>query len=111
MQDLVATTTAATTFAGVKGFQTLGIGGPTAAQGAAGTIDMTKLPGSIGTIDYFTKADGSVIINNQTTALTVNVEDNTTAAQNLTVGQLARPRAQRQPHRECRQRPARRPWA
>ena len=86
VQDSVATTTSATTFAGIKGFQTLGIGGPTAAQGAAGTIDMTKLPGSIGTIDYFTKAAGSVVINNQTTALTVNVEDNTTAAQNLTVG-------------------------
>ena len=86
VQDLVATTTSATTFAGVKGFQTLGIGGPTVAQGAAGTIDMTKLPGSIGTIDYFTKANGSVVINNQTTALTVNVEDNTTAGQNLTVG-------------------------
>ena len=83
VQDLVATTTAATTFAGVKGFQTLAIGGPTAAQGAAGTIDMTKLPGSIGTIDYFTKANGSVVINNQTTALTVNVEDNTTAGHDL----------------------------
>ena len=29
VQDLVATTTSATTFADIKGFQTLGIGGPT----------------------------------------------------------------------------------
>ena len=85
VQDSVATTTSATTFAGVKGFQTLGIGGPTAAQGAAGTIDMANLA-AFGTIDYFTKANGSVTINNQTATLTVNVEDNTTAAQNLTVG-------------------------
>ena len=40
VQDSVATTGSATTFAHIAGFSTLGIGGPTAAQGAAGTINM-----------------------------------------------------------------------
>jgi len=86
VQDAVATTTSATTFANIKGFDTLGIGGATKAQGAAGIINMANLPASITTIDYFTPANGSVTINNQTLALTVNVFDQTTAAQNLTVG-------------------------
>ena len=87
VQDSVATTLTAATFAGIAGFQTLGIGGPTATQGAAGTIDMTKLPGSIGTIDYFTAANGPVTINNQTASLTVNTEDNA-LGNALTVGAI-----------------------
>jgi hypothetical protein len=88
VQNAVATTTSATTFANVKGFDTLGIGGATAAQGANGTINLANLPASITTIDYFTPAAGSVFINNQTAALTVNVFDQTTAGQNLTVGKV-----------------------
>jgi hypothetical protein len=59
VQDSVATTTSAATFANIKGFQTLGIGGASAAQGAAGTINMANLPGFT-TIEYFTAAAGSV---------------------------------------------------
>lgn len=88
VQDSVATTLTATTFANIKGFQTLGIGGPTAAQGAAGTIDLALLPASINNITYFTPANGSVVINNQVAALTVDVKDETTAGQNLTVGKV-----------------------
>ena len=86
VQDSVATTISKTTFANIAGFQTLGIGGPTKAQGAAGTIDMANLPASISNITYFTPANGSVTINDQTAALTVDVKDQTTAAQTLTVG-------------------------
>lgn len=88
VQDSVATTLTATTFANIKGFQTLGIGGPTAAQGAAGTIDLALLPASINNITYFTPANGSVVINNQVAALTVDVKDETTVGQNLTVGKV-----------------------
>jgi hypothetical protein len=88
VQNSVATTLSADTFKNIAGFQALGIGGPTAAQGAAGTINLSLLPASINTIEYFTKANGSVAITNQpvnTTGLTVRVNDETTAAQNLTV--------------------------
>ena len=51
VQDSVATTTTADTFKNIAGFDTLGIGGPTNAQGAAGTINQANLPGSINTID------------------------------------------------------------
>jgi hypothetical protein len=87
VQDSVATTLTAATFANIKGFQTLGIGGATKAQGAAGTIDLALVTGFSG-ITYFTPANGSVIINNQTAALTVDVKDETTAGQNLTVGKV-----------------------
>lgn len=86
VQDAVATTLTATTFGNITGFQTLGIGGPTVLQGAAGTIDLSLLPASINNITYSTKAIGSVVMNNQVAALTVDVKDETTAAQNLTVG-------------------------
>jgi hypothetical protein len=77
VKDSVATTLSATTFANVKGFQTLGIGGATLADGAGGTINMANLPASIGTIVYFTPASADVIINNQVSALTVDVKDET----------------------------------
>ena len=92
VQNSVATTTSTATFAHITGFDTLGIGGPTAAQGAAGTINKANLPGSINTIIYQTVADGSVTITNQVSGLTVNVEDNSfgsfgsAATQNLTSG-------------------------
>ena len=94
VQNSVATTLAATTFANIKGFQTLGIGGATNAQGAAGTIDLALLPASINNITYFTPANGSVTIINQQVkssqpaGLTVDVKDETTAGQNLTVGKV-----------------------
>ena len=53
--------------------------------GAAGTINMTNTPGFT-TIEYFTKANGSVAIIKPVAGLTVNVFDETTAAENLTVG-------------------------
>jgi len=88
VQNAVATTLSADTFKNIAGFNILGIGGATKAQGAAGTIDLKLLPASINTIEYFTPANGSVTINNQTKALTVNVNDETTALQNLTVGKV-----------------------
>ena len=70
VQNSVATTTSATTFANIKGFQILGIGGPNKAAGAAGTINMANTPGFT-TIDYFTAANGSVNIVNPVAGLTV----------------------------------------
>ena len=55
------------------------------AQGAAGTINMANLQGFT-TIEYFTAAAGSVNIINPVAGLTVNVFDETTAAQNVTIG-------------------------
>mgnify|MGYP005810060649 CR=1 FL=1 len=85
VNDAVATTAIAATFANIKGFEILGIGGPALADGAGGTIDMSKLPASIDAIDYMTAASGSVSIINQVNPLTVNLEDNTTAVQTLKV--------------------------
>jgi hypothetical protein len=76
VQDAVATTTTAATFANIAGFTTLGIGGPTVAQGAAGTINMANLPASINNITYMTRAAGAVVINNGASTLTVNVNHN-----------------------------------
>ena len=87
VQDSVATTTSATTFANIAGFEVLGIGGPAAAEGASGAIDMKNLPTSIDTIQYTTKAGaGALVITDQSAALTVNVENNSAAANSLTVG-------------------------
>jgi len=76
VQDSVATTTLAATFANIAGFTTLGIGGPTVAQGAAGTINMANLPASINNITYMTRANGAVTVNNGVSTLTVNVNHN-----------------------------------
>jgi hypothetical protein len=86
VQDSVATTGSATTFANIAGFSTLGIGGPTAAQGAAGTINMANLPASINTLLYVTQAAGSVTVNNGVNNLTVNVNHNTEAGAITTLG-------------------------
>ena len=86
VQDSVATTGSATTFKNIAGFSTLGIGGPTAAQGAAGTIDMANLPASIKTLLYLTQAAGSVTVNNGVNGLTVNVNHNTEAHTVTTLG-------------------------
>jgi hypothetical protein len=79
VKDSVATVTALsgpTTFANIKGFSLLGIGGPTAADGAGGTINMALLPATITGIDYVTAASAAVFINNQVNPLTVNTFDN-----------------------------------
>ena len=83
---LVATTTTTATFANIAGFSTLGIGGPAAAQGAAGTINMANLPASINTLLYVTQAAGSVTVNNGVNNLTVNVNHNTEAGVITTLG-------------------------
>jgi hypothetical protein len=76
VNDAVATTTSATTFANIAGFDILGIGGAFLASGAGGTINMANLPGSINEIDYVTGASAAVTITNGVSALTVNVFDN-----------------------------------
>ena len=52
---------------------------------AGGTIDMANLPAAIGTILYQTPATADVTINDVTSTLTVNTEDNAEGG-NLTVG-------------------------
>jgi hypothetical protein len=74
--DAVATNTSPATLAHIKDFEVLGIGGPVAADGAGGTINMALLPSSINEIVYQTAASGSLIINNQTGPLTIDTEDN-----------------------------------
>ncbi|MGA8169368.1 MAG: DUF4214 domain-containing protein [Methylocystis sp.] len=76
--DSVATTTSASTFAHIAGFDVLGI------AGAAGTVNMANLPASTTTLDYVTTAAGAVTVNNQVNTLTINTEDNGND-QNLTV--------------------------
>ncbi|MFZ3181658.1 MAG: DUF4214 domain-containing protein [Methylocystis silviterrae] len=86
VKDAVATTTSVDTFANIKGFSILGIGGSAAADGAGGTINMANLAAAgFNTIDYVNPAKAAVTINNQTAALTVNTYDNG-AGLNLTVG-------------------------
>ena len=70
VSDAVATTVSATTFAHISGFEILGV------TGAGGTIDMANLPAAIGTILYQTPATNGVTINDVTSTLTVNTEDN-----------------------------------
>jgi len=70
VNDAVATTVSATTFAHISGFEILGV------TGASGTIDMANLPAAIGTILYQTPATGGVTINDVTSTLTVNTEAN-----------------------------------
>jgi hypothetical protein len=87
VNSTVADTTLLTTFANIKGFTTLGVGGQAAAgnaNGAGGTMNMTNLPG-FSTIIYKTAAqtgaagtNPALTITNQTTDLTVNVENNST---------------------------------
>lgn len=77
----VADTTLASTFANIKGFSILGD------VGAAGVINLANLPSSINDIFYQTAATGAVTINNQTSALTVDTEDNG-AGFALTVGAI-----------------------
>jgi hypothetical protein len=76
VQDAVATTTSAATFANIAGFSTLGIGGPTVAQGAAGVINGANLPASINTLVYMTRAAGGLTVNNGPSTFTVNVDHN-----------------------------------
>jgi hypothetical protein len=85
VKSSVATTLSAATFANIKGFSTLGIGGSAFADGPTGTINLALLPSSINTIIYQNLASGPVTINNQTATLTVNTEDNANGF-NLTVG-------------------------
>ena len=77
VNSTVADTTSATTFANIKGFTTIGVGGATAADGAGGTMNMANLPG-FSTIIYQTlaQANTALTITNQTNPLTVNVENN-----------------------------------
>jgi hypothetical protein len=74
--DAVATTTSEATFANIKDFQILSIGGLAADSGAGGTIDMALLPSSINEIVYQTAASSALIINNQTDPLTIDTEGN-----------------------------------
>src|SRR5579883_1020348 len=76
LNDGVATTASATTFANIKGFEILGIGGTAAADGSGGTINVANLPASISEIDYVTAAGGALTITNQADPLTVNTFDN-----------------------------------
>jgi hypothetical protein len=87
VKNAVATTLSTDTFKNISGFNVLGIGGATAADGAGGIINMANLPATIGTIIYQTKASADVFINNQVAALTVNTEDNGNN-ENLTVGKV-----------------------
>ena len=84
VNSTVADTTSATTFANIKGFTTLGVGGATAANGAGGTMNMANLPG-FSTIIYQTlaQANTALTITNQTNPLTVNVEDNSAAGNSI----------------------------
>lgn len=66
----VVDTTAASTFANIRGFSILGD------VGAGGTINLADLPSSINDILYQTAASGALFINNQTAALTVDTEAN-----------------------------------
>ena len=78
VQDSVATTGSAATFKNIAGFSTLGIGGPTVAQGAAGVINMANMTGTgINTLLYVTQANNSVTVDNGVNNLTVNVDHNT----------------------------------
>jgi len=65
----------AATFANIAGFTALGIGGPTAADGAGGVLNMAFLK-QFNTIDYITNASGALTINNQQAELTVRTFDN-----------------------------------
>ena len=86
VQDSVATTTSASTFATISGFSILGIGGAGAAQGASGKVDMANLPTSINDISFVTTAAGAFTINNGVSGLTVDVNHNSAAGINpLTV--------------------------
>lgn len=95
VNDAVAATTLALTatgspFADIKGFNILGIGGAVAgtdgAGASGGTYNMANLPTSINEIIYQTTDSflgtgaGGVTISNQAATLTVNVEDNASAA-------------------------------
>ena len=88
VSDAVATTTSATTFANIRGFSTLGIGGAAADDGAGGIVDMANLPATINTILALTPAQlgAAITINDQVNALTVALWDNTTTANTLKVG-------------------------
>ncbi len=71
VNDTVATTTSATTFGNIAGFEILGV------AGAGGIINDAHLAGAgIDEILYQTAASGALTITNQTSALTVNTEDN-----------------------------------
>ena len=89
VKNSVANTLSADTFKNVSGFNQLGIGGATLADGAGGTIDMKNLPSTIDTIIFQTDVFGDLFINNQLAALTVNTEDNGDD-NNLTVGKIGR---------------------
>ena len=76
VKNSVATSPLAATFAKIGGFSDLGIGGPAAADGAGGTIDMKLLPTSINTLSYITASSAALTVNNQVNALTINTFDN-----------------------------------
>ena len=91
VNNSVATVTALSgpnTFKNIAGFSDLGIGGPAAADGAGGTIDMKVLDGTFNTISYITKSSAALTVNNQTNALTINTFDNG-AGNAITVGAVA----------------------
>jgi hypothetical protein len=72
--SLAADTTVGATFAGIKGFQILGV---TGAGGDTGTIDYSNLPSTIDDIVYQTASVGALTINNlPTSSFTVDTEDN-----------------------------------
>ena len=87
VKNSVATTTSADTFKNIAGFSDLGIGGPAAADGAGGTINLANLPTSINKLSYITAASADVTVNNQVNALTINTFDNGNGKA-LTVGKL-----------------------
>jgi hypothetical protein len=94
VNSAVADTTSAATFANIKGFSIVGVGGAAAAgnaNGAGGTMNMANLPG-FNTIIYKTAAQNGaagtntqLTVNNGPGTLTVNAENNTGAPSSLVV--------------------------
>ena len=76
VKDSVATTLLTATFKNIAGFSDVGIGGPAAADGAGGTINLALLPTTINTISEITKSSAALVVNNQVNALTINTFDN-----------------------------------
>ncbi len=89
VKSLLADTVTASTWANIKGFQIVGIGGPTLADGPGGTVDLANLPSSVTELLYQTTAvaGGLVTVNHLPTAFTVDTEANGNGA-NLTIGAI-----------------------
>ena len=87
VNNTVATTVSATTFANDTGWQQLDIGGPALTSGWLGTINMKNLPSTINDLFVLTTAQaGALAVINPVSALTIDLEDGTTVANTLTVG-------------------------